>query len=286
MSGFVCSVYFAYLCQPPGADAVTSRHDGAPLPGPAGGTAGPSARPAGAPAPPPAPRDPFGAGEPRAPPCPGGSTCGPAALPGRALTAAQLVPEGGGGGGGSAAGCGRWAAVPALVSELAAALLEPQPRSLPDGGHQLRLLLAQVLLPAAQRWAGAARLLRPAGGGDAQPPAEAALWSAPGPGGHEGTGAAQPSLPRPATHIQVPQAAGRQKASSSTARSRRGPRGAPRPMAAASSPAAPPLPAARLPSQQEPRRTAVSGAPYSALSFSGGRGQLAGAVQAVGEPSR
>lgn len=63
--------------------------------------------------------------------------------------------------------------------------------------------------------------------------------SAPGPDGHEGTGFAPPSLhnPRPATHIQVLPAAG-QRASSNSARSRHGPRGAPRPMTAASSPAA------------------------------------------------
>lgn len=58
------------------------------------------------------------------------------------------------------------------MSELAAALLKAETRSFPDGGHQLRLLPAQLLLPGAQRRAGAARLLRPAGGRDAQPPAE------------------------------------------------------------------------------------------------------------------
>lgn len=77
------------------------------------------------------------------------------------LTAAELLPE----------GCGRGAAVPALVSELAAALAEAEARSLPDGWHQLRLLPAQLLLPRAQRRAGAPHFLRTAGGGDAQPPA-------------------------------------------------------------------------------------------------------------------
>lgn len=149
------------------------------------------------------------------------------AVPGATLTAAQLLPEGGGR---AARGGGRRAAVPALVSELAAALLEAETRSLPDGGHQLRLLPAQLLLPGAQRRAGAARFLRPPGGRDAQPPAEqprqrrdrrtrAALPRSPNP-------------PSPATHIHVPPAAPGQRASNIAARSRLRPRAAPRPMAA------------------------------------------------------
>lgn len=141
------------------------------------------------------------------------------------LTAAQLLPE----------GCGRGAAVPALVSELAAALAEAEARSLPDGWHQLRLLPAQLLLPGAQRRAGAPRFLRTAGGGDAQPPAGSAPQtprSATGPRGHAWP---RSPLPSPATHVQVPPAAPGQRASSSAARSRHRPRGAPRPMAGASS---------------------------------------------------
>lgn len=184
------------------------------------------------------------------------------------LTAAELLPE----------GCGRGAAVPALVSELAAALAEAEARSLPDGWHQLRLLPAQLLLPRAQRRAGAPHFLRTAGGGDAQPPAGSTPQTprlATGPRGH-----AWPRSPlsSPATHVQVPPAAPGQRASSSAARSRHRPRGATRPMAGASSQpfSAPLRPSPLRSGLQGPRGRRRVAAPYSALPPAGGAPAVGG----------
>lgn len=210
-----------------------------------------------------------------------------AAPPGRSLTAAELRPEGGGGGG-AAAGGGRRAAVPALVSELAAALLEAQARSLPDRGHQLRLLLAQLLLPAAQRRAGAARLLGPAGRGDAQPPAEAAPVSA-GPRRTRGDGLRAALPPYPAPGYSHPGAAGGgaegeqqqqqrpQQARSEGSPAPHGRRIQPRRAAA---PACGPAPGSR------DRGGLYPGAPpYSGFSPSRDRARLARRARAVGHPS-
>lgn len=270
---------------------IAARPGGTHLPGSVGGTAGSCARRAAAPA-----RRPLGGSRGRLrPSLPRRRAHLRTAAPtGRTLTAAELVPEGGGGGGsrggggggGSAAGGGRRAAVPALVSELAAALLEGQARSLPDGRHQLRLLLAQVLLPAAQRRTGAARLLRPAGGGDAQPPAEAAPRQRRTPA--DTRGRAPRSPPAPARLL--------------TSRCRRRRRGRGR---AAAPPAAgtvrggarAPWPPHRAPPRRRCSPPAPPGSrdrrgwspvttPYSSLSFLGERGQLSGEARAVGGPSR